>query len=228
MSSKNGKPKAGRRQQGGLIIQAAGGDREAYLHLFLQELPALDRFVRHTIRYVEKTGAVERGLIDPCGVVDQVYIAGLANLKKMPAKVKFGGWLRYLALYITRQQIRIEHDSTPAGPVLEGAWQEAGNPDGDLWEFYQPDDVFSVEDIINARSTDDPALLLERRETESEIEQWIQELPPELREALVLRLVEGLDAAEIAARNNSSTDDVRQAIRNACAAVRERHQQASA
>jgi RNA polymerase sigma factor (sigma-70 family) len=203
-------------------------DRETFLHLFLQQLPALDRFVRHTVRHAEQTGAAERGLVDPCAIIDQVYIAALADLKKIPAQKTFDQWLRYLALHIARQQIRLEHSAEPLGLTLERPLQENGNVDSDLWEFYQPDDVVSVEDVVNDRSALDPAQLLERRETESEIERWIDELPPELREALRLRLFEGLNATEIAALKNRSMDDIRQAIRDACAVVRERASQASA
>jgi RNA polymerase sigma factor (sigma-70 family) len=205
-----------------LLREAHAGDRSAYLQLFLQHLPALDRFVRHTIRYAEKIGAVESGLIDPCAIIDQVYIAALADLKRMPADTTFGSWLRYLALHITRQQIRSERDAEPAGLALERSWPANDDIDNDLWEFYQPDDVVSVEDVLNDRSATDPMQLVEQRETQQEIEQWIRELPPELREALQLRLIEGLDATEIAKLKHETTDDIRQAIRDACAAVRAR------
>jgi len=209
-----------------LLRRVRAGDREAYLQLFLQHLPGLDRFVRHIIRYAEKIGAVESGLIDPSSIIDQVYIAALADLKKMPAKTTFDNWLRYLALHITRQQIRLEHEAEPSGPDLERPWLTNANVDNDLWEFYQPDDVFSVEDVLVGGTATDPEQMLEQSETESEIRQWIEELPPELREALQLRLIEGLNAAEIAQLKHDSMDNVRQAIRDACAAVRERLKEA--
>ncbi len=203
-----------------LLRRAGKGDREAYLHLFLQHLPSLDRFVRHQIRYAEKIGAVERGLIDPCAIVDQVYIAALSSLKQIPAKTSFRLWLRYLAVHILRQQIRIEHEEEPIGPVIERGLQPTGNVDGDLWEFYQPDDVVSNEDLLSDASAADPLIWLEQRETTSEIEQKMNDLPLELREAVTLRLIEGLDATEIATLKNTSTDAIRQAIRDACAAIR--------
>jgi RNA polymerase sigma factor (sigma-70 family) len=225
MPSKNNKT---RRDSGSAIKgdqpwlrQAGKGDRDAYLHLFLAHMPSLDRFVRHQIRYVEKTGAIERGLIDPCAIIDQVYIAALSNLKQMPAKTSFRIWLRYLAMHILRQQIRIEFQETPPGPALERGFKPNGNVDNDLWEFYQPDDVLSNEDLLTDATAADPLQWLEQRETTSEIEQRMNELPPELREAVTLRLIEGLDAAEIAALKNTSTDAIRQAIRDACAAIRQ-------
>ncbi len=204
-----------------LLKRAGKGDREAFLRLFLEHLPPLDRFVRHQIRYAEKAGIIERGLIDPSAIVDQVYIAALSSLKQIPPKTSFRLWLRYLALHILRQQIRIEHEEEPIGPVLERGLQRNGNEDNDLWEFYQPDDVVSNEDLLGDVSATDPLQWLEQRETTSEIEQRMNELPPELREAITLRLIEGLDATEIAALKNTSTDAIRQAIRDACAAIRQ-------
>jgi len=47
-------------------------------------------------------------------------------------------------------------------------------------------------------STDDPALVLERRELEGKIHESIQQLPPEYRTVLVLRDMHGLSYNEIA------------------------------
>jgi DNA-directed RNA polymerase specialized sigma24 family protein len=203
-----------------LLTRALKGDRKAYLHLFLAQLPGLDRFIRHEIHYSETIGAVERGLIDPCAIVDQVYIAGLNSLAKIPAKTSSRGWLRYLALHIMRQQVRIEHEEEPAGISIEHALTQDGSVDTDLWEYYQPDDVSNVEDLLVDRSAADPEALLELHETEIEIEQTINRLSPELRELVMLRMVEGLSIDQIAVLKDKPPPEVRQAIQDACEALR--------
>jgi RNA polymerase sigma factor (sigma-70 family) len=203
-----------------LLTRARKGERTAYLHLFMSELPGLNRFIRHEIRYSETIGAVERGLIDPRAIIDQVYIAALNTLTKMPANMSFHGWLRYLALHILRQQVRIEYKEEPPGPSIEHSLGQDGAVDTELWEYYQPDDVVNVEDIVADRSAEDPEAVLELHETQNEIEQTINQLPSELRELLILRMVEGLSIDEIAALKDKPPALIRQAVQEACEAFR--------
>ncbi len=198
---------------------ARQGDRDAYLDLFVRYLPSLDRFVRHEIHYAEKAGILQQGLIDPCDVTDQVYIAGMRSLKDKPARMSFRNWLCYLALCILKQQIRIEHEEGPNGLALERMVAPAGKTDSEFWEFYQPDDLYAVEDMLgDARG--DPANELERQETAAEIAQGIAALPDELRELLQLRLLEGLHAEEIAALKSASPVAIQMALRQACEVLR--------
>ncbi len=211
-----------------LLHKAAQGDRQSYLKLFLEHLPELDRFVHHQVRFMEDIGAVERGLVDPCAIIDQLYIAAYSSLRQMPESLTFRTWLRFLALRILKQQVRTEHLAEPAGLALEREFREEANVDSDLWEFYQPDDVVSVEDTVSDGSAADPLQWLEQRETANEIEAQMNMLPAELGEAVRLRLLDGLDAGEIAALKHQPMDTVRQAIRDACAAIRQNVDQPSA
>ncbi len=218
---KNQKVELDDKRERTLSRRARGGDRDAYLDLFVRHLASLDRFVRHQIHYAEKSGTIERGLIDPCAVIDQVYIAGLHAVKDKPARTPFRTWMRYLALHIIRQQARLERGETPARLTLEQMLPPDKNFDTEFWEFYQPDEGYAVEDLLGDPRSD-PAEELERRETVTEIEQSIDTLPAELREMLRLRLLEGLHADEIASLRNESPTAVQTALRQACEALRER------
>lgn len=208
------------RTERALARRAADGDRSAYLDLFMHYLPSLSRFVRHQVRYGEETGQVEQGLIDPRGIVDQVYIAGLRTLDSKPRRLTFRNWLRYLALRILRQQIRVEHQEEPIGLALERLVQLDDNVDTELWEFYQPDDICAVEDILED-GNGSPESEIERQETAAEIERQIDLLPEPQRELLRLRLMEGLHADEIAALKNLSSTAVQQSLREACQVIRQ-------
>ncbi len=218
-SKSNTKIESDRKREPTLIRLARQGDRDAYLDLFVRHLPSLDRFVRHEIHYAEKAGIVQHGLIDPCDITDQVYIAGMRNLQDKPARTTARNWFRFLALRIIKQQIRTEHQEGPNGLALERMIAPPGKTDTEFWEFYQPDDLYAVEDVLgDARG--DPAYELERQETNAEIEQGIAALPDELRELLQLRLLEGMHADEIAALKSASPVAVQDALRKACEVLR--------
>lgn len=203
-----------------LLTRARKGDRQAYLHLFMSHLASLDRFVRHEIHYLESIGGVERGLIDPRAIIDQVYIAAISSLAQMPPRMTSRDWLRYLAFHILRQQIRIEHQEEPAGPNVERPLERDGTVDTDLWEYYQPDDVVNVEDVLVDTSATDPEALLELRETENEVEQTISQLPAELRELMMLRMIQGLTVEEIAVLKDRPAPAIRQAVHEGIEALR--------
>ncbi len=208
-----------RKREPTLIRLARQGDRDAYIDLFVRHLPSLDRFVRHEIHYAEKAGIVQHGLIDPCDITDQVYIAGMRNLQDKPVRTTFRNWLRFLALRIIKQQIRIEHQEGPNGLALERMIAPAGKTDTEFWEFYQPDDVYAVEDVLGD-GRGDPASEVERQETAAEITEGIAALPDDLRELLQLRLLEGMHADEIAALKSASPAAVQNALRQACEVLR--------
>jgi DNA-directed RNA polymerase specialized sigma24 family protein len=203
-----------------LLTLARKGDRKAYLELFTTDLAGLDRFVRHELHYSETIGAVERGLIDPSAIIDQVYIAGLNTVTQMPAKATFRSWLRYLGLHILRQQVRIEHREEPAGLSIERSLGQDSSVDTELWEFYQPDDVTNVEDLVVDHSALDPEVLMELHETAKEIEQSIDQLPTELREPMRLRKLQGLEIDEIAALLLKTPAEILQALQEAAQALR--------
>jgi RNA polymerase sigma factor (sigma-70 family) len=202
-----------------LLVLARKGDRKAYLELFTQDLPSLNRFVRHEIHYSESIGAVERGLIDPSAIIDQVYIAALNTISEIPAKTAFRSWLRYLGLHILRQQVRIEHREEPAGLSIEHSVAQDDSVDTELWEYYQPDDVTNVEDLVVDHSALDPEALMELHETAKEIEQSINQLPAELREPMRLRKIEGLEIDEIAALLIKTPAEILQALQEAAQAL---------
>lgn len=199
-----------------LLRRAHDGDRIAFRDLFLRNLPRFERFVAREIRYYENLVVIERGLLDPHAIIDQVYLAAFQNLKHRPLKISFHAWLRQLALNITRQQAHWEHVEEPPGPSLErSAHIKIENYDTEFWEFYQPDDVVNVEDTVADKNNGNPEEWVEGRETVEEIEDKINKLEPDLRDVFVLRVIEGLSADEIAELKRKPATVIRQWLHDA-------------
>src|SRR5919198_566512 len=117
------------------LQRAQAGDREAFIALAEQHLPALYRFVAREIRYYEALGNLEPGEVDVEDVLDEVFVTALRQLHRMPHRATFKGWLRHLALQTMRRMIRAcrqrrRHervhleDPLPAGPGVD----ESGYP----------------------------------------------------------------------------------------------------
>lgn len=199
-----------------LLLRAHDGDRIAFRDLFLRNLPKFQSFVAREIRYYENLGVIERSLLDPRAVVDQVYLAAFHNLKHRSPKMSFRAWLRELALNVTRQQAQWEHNEEPPGPSLERTAHITGqNLDTEFWEFYQPDDVISVEDTVADKNNGNPEDWIEGREMVEEIEGKVNKLDPDLRDVFVLRVIEGLSIEEIAVLKRKPETVIRQYLHDA-------------
>jgi DNA-directed RNA polymerase specialized sigma24 family protein len=70
------------------LQRAQAGDREAFISLAEQHLPALYRFVAREIRYHEALGNLEPGELDVEDVLDEVFVTALRQLHRMPRHVQ--------------------------------------------------------------------------------------------------------------------------------------------
>jgi DNA-directed RNA polymerase specialized sigma24 family protein len=80
--------------------------------------------------------------------------------------------------------------------------------------------VVNVEDVLVDTSATDPEALLELRETENEVEQTISQLPAELPELMMLRMIQGLSVDEIAVLKDRPAPAIRQAVHEGIDALR--------
>src|SRR5437870_4896100 len=70
------------------LQRARASDREAFIALAEQHLPALYRFVAREIRYHEALGDLEPGEVDVEDVLDEVFLTALRQLHRMPRHIQ--------------------------------------------------------------------------------------------------------------------------------------------
>src|SRR6266511_3485179 len=99
------------------LQRAQGGDRQAFIALAEQHLPALYRFVAREIRYHEALGNLAPDEVDVEDVLDEVFLTALRQLHRRPRRATFKGWLRHLALQKLRRVIRASRGRRRYEPV---------------------------------------------------------------------------------------------------------------
>jgi RNA polymerase sigma-70 factor (ECF subfamily) len=182
------------------------------------ELDPLYRFVARELRYHEALGDLNPGELLPEEIVDEVALRALRQVRLLPRRATFKGWLRRLALGVIHDQVRrlrrkhrVEALSLEE-PVLSG--QRFG-----VW--YQPDAALTWEDVLPAPvPTPEEEVVL--HETQAELEQALNELPPEQRLVFVLHGIEGLSYAETAAILHRPRRQIKAAYHQAREALRQR------
>jgi RNA polymerase sigma-70 factor, ECF subfamily len=199
------------------LQRAQAGDREAFIALAEQHLPALYRFVAREIRYHEALGDLEPGEVDVEDVLDEVFLTALRQLHRMPRRATFKGWLRHLALQTLRRVVRASRGRRRYEPVH----LEDPPPNGRRLDASYPSDArLTWKDIIPDRSTPSPEEAVLLKETWQTLEASLNQLPADQREVFLLRAVEGLSYEEIAAMLGRPIQQVKSSYRAAREALR--------
>ncbi|MFZ0426509.1 MAG: flagellar biosynthesis protein FliA, partial [Acidobacteriota bacterium] len=86
--------------------------------------------------------------------------------------------------------------------------------------FYQPDEAMHLEDLMSDGSTSNPEELMEREETEAQLQRAIAALPSSIRESFVLFALEGFTSDEVAMMTGKEPQEVLDEVEQAREALR--------
>ncbi len=104
---------------------------------------------------------------------------------------------------------------------LEEASAMPGSEDG-LFEFYQPDEVVRLEDLVPASELPTPDQMVERQELQRTVNRMLVHLPTQWRLALVLHEAGGCSLAETAHVLGITESEVKHALDNARAFLKQK------
>ena len=160
-------------------------------------LDDLHHFAVHEIAYLRATGDILRDDILPDELVDSVIVLAFERQNEIPENMDIKAWLFKLAIEILDKevedsQIRRKHISLDT---------EIPNEDIDttIYEFYQPDEMLKVVDLIGVSDT----LPQEKKEQaiseQSEAQFAMFGLPKDWRRVAMLRHAVGFPVEQIAA-----------------------------
>ena len=160
---------------------------------FSQVEPCLDGlydFARHEITYLQDRGDLSPSDIQPDELVDSVVVTAWERQTRKPDDADFRAWLYQLAMEILDEEVR-QHAQRAQNISLETVVSRGYDPDDDsIYEFYQPDEVLRVEDLI---AVNDEAVEYQRY-----VPSVLAQLPRVWRRALLLRDLFDLTPDQIA------------------------------
>lgn len=143
--------------------------RTLYFGLIENNLDAVYDTVRRELIYLEANGSVREGLLNVGDLVDTTILKGLERFEQRLAKFSTGDWLTRLAFETIDASAREASHALPdSGASLDAApeapAQDPTEADQEMFEFYQPDDVPRLEDLVADSSAADPEAEAARRE----------------------------------------------------------------
>lgn len=153
-------------------------------------LDGLYDFARHEITYLQDRGDLSPSDIQPDELVDSVVVTAWERQTHKPDEAGFRAWLFQLAMEILDDEVR-QHAQRAQNISLETVVSRGYDPDDDsIYEFYQPDEVLRVEDLI---AVNDEAVEYQRY-----VPTVMAQLPRAWRRALLLRDLFDLTPEQIA------------------------------
>ena len=133
---------------------AAEADRrQLFFDLIEDHLDTIYDTVRRELTYLECSGSVPAGYLSVGDIVDATILKGLARFEDRPSEFSVGDWLKRLAFETIEEESRAARRAVPEDAASIEAEPEAPaedptEADQAMFEFYQPDEVLMLEDLI--------------------------------------------------------------------------------
>ncbi len=181
--------------------QAAASEaeqRQLFRDLIRSHLDGLYNFARREIAYLTATGDLMPGQVSPEDVVDSVVVRAYERQTERPNHLEIDPWLRKLALEVLDEQLEKQLPAEDLASLESPVPSEVDEDEQQLYEFYQPDEVLRLEDLVATPDTLDPEQAAERFELSLRTQQALAWLPRLWRQVIVLGDVEGMGDADIA------------------------------
>jgi DNA-directed RNA polymerase specialized sigma24 family protein/ribosome-associated translation inhibitor RaiA len=186
---------ARRRKIGALLPparDAAEAERRAlYFGLIENHLDTVYDAVRRELTYLECSGSVPAGYLSVRDIVDATILKGLYRFERRPTEFSVQDWLTQLAFETIEAEAAAARRAVPedAAPIDAAPEAPAGEPtesDEEMFEFYQPDDVLLLEELIADDGGDDPETAVAKRQDALFLHRAIAGLPALWRRVLFL------------------------------------------
>ena len=208
---------ARRARIGGLLPPArdrAEADRRAlYFDLIEDHLDHLYNTVRRELTYLEASDAVPAGRLSVRGLVDATILSGLDRFEERPTEFSVGDWLPRLTYRTIEAEARaarraIPDDVTPLDEVPDEPIGDPTAADQEMFDFYQPDDLLLLEDLVADEDGEEAETWMARREAALALHRALADLPALWRKVVQQIHIEDETSEQTAAVLDISAEEV--------------------
>ncbi|BCO08007.1 hypothetical protein GF1_03830 [Desulfolithobacter dissulfuricans] len=161
----------------------------------------LYRLARREITYLQASGDLLPSDITPEELVDTVVVLSFEKQNEKPESMEIKPWLYKLALTQLEEEIRKSRDSRETLHLEERVTTHEGATSDDeswLYDFYQPDEVLSLEDLIAYPGDLSPEEITTLTEEQKHAQPALATMPRIWRQALWFLQGEKIDPEQVA------------------------------
>lgn len=207
---------------------AAEADRrQLFFDLIEDHLDTVYDTVRRELTYLECSGSVPAGYLSVGDIVDATILNGLNRFERRPTEFSVRDWLTQLAFETIEAEARAARRAVPEDAASIEAEPEAPaedptEADQAMFEFYQPDEVLMLEDLLADDGGTDPESQADRHKIAMVLHRAIADLPSVERRVLYRLHLDNATIAETADLFGLTETVVAEIAENAGATLRAR------
>lgn len=179
-----------------------------------RNLEQVETYIRRELYHQSLVESIPLGLVEAQAVVDEVFLEVSTSVAARPENLPVDRWMFQVARSIVQERIR-SWQTASREPHIEELAPDVSQWEDELLDFYQPDEVLRLEDLLSDSHSTNPEELLERQETQEQLQEAIARLPSPIRESFVLHALEGFNSEETAMITDRSPSEVVEDIRKA-------------
>ncbi|MBI2822609.1 MAG: HPF/RaiA family ribosome-associated protein [Acidobacteria bacterium] len=201
--------------------ESATGEQQDIVQAINNCLDRVDNYIRRELYRQALLESLPSGLLQPHALLDEVFLAARADAAARPEALTVEQWMIQIARDRVQKRVQELGDNWDQPHVEETA------PNSERWydeplNFYQPDEVLRVEDLLADEHCVTPEDLLARHEREEQLQKEIARLPQTIRDSFVLYVLEGFNSDEIAMITGKSPGRVLEDVQEARTLLRQR------
>ncbi len=193
--------------------------KEEYLTIVLKLLKRLFNFARREIQFRIWSGQLRKGDLSVGDVLDEAVVDVFNRLpdeydESWIERELFRSVIRIIDRAVKERKIR----KVPLEKTVE-AYEDI---DTEIWEFYQPDNIYHLEDLVPDHFFPEPDQAIEQEDIKRYIDQVLSGLPDKWRHAFYLTVFEEFTPEEIAMVQGISPEEVKKYVQLAREYLREK------
>lgn len=186
-----------------------------------RNLDKVENYIRREIFHQAVLDGLPPGLIQPQALMDDVFLHVTSQAHLRPENVPVDQWM----FQIAREKVRERLESLERAEEeyhLEERSDEVSPWDDEDLNFYQPDEVLRLEDVLPDAHSSDPEQLMAWEESEEQLLRAIAHLPAVVRESFVLYALDGFSSDEVAMITGKTPQEILADVETARAELRQK------
>ena len=180
----------------------------------------VENYIRRELYHNVLAGVIPPGILEPHALVDEVFVEVTSHRHDRASDLSLEQWMFQIARLKIRERLKDLEAHREEARVGEEASPETPWDDEQL-NFYQPDELLHLEDLVRDGSSANPEEIFQREEVAERLQQCVASLPNSIRESFVLFALEGFTSDEVSMITGKKRDQVLTEVEKAREYLRE-------
>jgi len=185
-----------------------------------ENLEKVENYIRRELYHNVIAGVMPAGILEPHALVDDVFLEVTTQVDTRPSDLSLEQWMFQVARLKIKERLKELEELREEAKFEEEASASSHWEDEQL-NFYQPDELLHLEDLVSDGNSANPEEIFAREEVAEQLQQNVAHLPDSIRESFVLFALEGFTSDEVSMITGKKREQVLDEVEKAREYLRE-------